>query len=470
MNYSKNIRVRFAPSPTGELHLGGARTALSNFLFARNRGGKFLLRIEDTDLERSKKSHTKQIINSLDWLGLQFDEEIIYQSNRSEQYSKYLKLLLKSGAAYRCFASKEELEEIRKETNSYQYNGLWREKSDVEINEQIELGKSYTIRLKTPNNGFIVLKDMIYGDIKIQNNEIDDFIIMRSDGSPVYNFTNTIDDHYMNISHVIRGEDHISNTPKQMHLYTALGWEIPKFAHLPMILGEDKKRLSKRHGANSIETYRDDGYLSEALINYLALLGWNPGTDEEIMDLSQIVSKFDLRRVQKKSAVFDPRKLSWVSSQYLIKKDSSKILESIRTIDPFWGNDKDDSFCIRVVKLMKSRSNSLIEIIEGSSYFFTAPKIFNPKDLKKVWKDKTGQIISEIFELYTISDIWEKEHIENIFKNYIEYSGYSFGQVMRPMRIAICGSLTGPSLFELMELLGSEETNSRLNFLIKENK
>ena len=321
MSQLNNIRVRFAPSPTGELHLGSARTALFNYLFTKNNQGKFLLRIEDTDTERSRKVHIEQAINSIRWLGFKPDEEIVFQSRRSKIYKKYLNLLLTSGKAYRCFASKQELQSIREKTNSFQYNGLWRNRSDEEINEQLELGSPYTIRLKTPNEGNIVFDDLIYGEIRVSNSEIDDFIIIRSDGSPVYNFTNVVDDHDMSISHVIRGEDHISNTPKQLHIYQALGFENPSFAHLPMILGEDKKKLSKRHGAESVESYRDKGFQPGPLINYLALLGWNPGTNEEIMDLPQLISKYDLQKVQKKSAVFDSRKFSWISSQYLSKQN-----------------------------------------------------------------------------------------------------------------------------------------------------
>ena len=418
MNPSNNVRVRFAPSPTGELHLGGARTALSNFLFARNRGGKFFLRIEDTDLERSKKRFINQIIKSLEWLGLQWDDEIIFQSKRSDQYKQYLKILLQSGSAYRCFASRDDLEKIRKETSSYQYNGLWRNRTNQEINEQLTKGIPYTIRLKTPKTGFMDLKDIIYGDIRVSNSEIDDFIIMRSDGSPVYNFTNVVDDHGMRISHVIRGEDHISNTPKQIHIYSALGWEIPKFAHLPMILGQDKKRLSKRHGATSVESYRYEGYQPDALINYLALLGWSPGTDEEIMNISELVSKFDLTRVQKKSAIFDPKKLNWISSQHLTMQDQNEILNLIRSIDPDWGKSKDKTYCMKVVNLMTSRSRSLTEIIEGSRYYFIAPKVFQKESIKKIWKDTTRQIIEEIIQLYTDTDVWNIEDLEKTFKDY----------------------------------------------------
>ena len=469
-NPQDNVRVRFAPSPTGELHLGGARTALSNFLYAKSRGGKFLLRIEDTDLERSKKSFTDQIIDSIEWLGMRWDEEIVFQSNRSDHYKKYTESLLQSGAAYRCFATKDELVNIRAQTDSYQYNGLWRDRDEKEINEQLANGVPYTIRLKTPEIGSIKIQDMIYGDIRVSNTEIDDFIIVRSDGSPVYNFTNVIDDNEMRITHVIRGEDHISNTPKQIHIYSALGWGIPKFAHLPMILGQDKKRLSKRHGAASVESYRGQGFQPEALLNYLALLGWNPGTDEEIMDLSKIISKFDFGRVQKKSAVFDEKKLNWISSQYLINQDVNETLNEIRAIKPEWGKKRNKIFCLNVIKLMAVRSTSLRDIIAGSEYFFKAPKTFNNKDLKKVWNKATGQILTEICELYTSSESWNEKNIEKVFKKYIENSNYNFGQVMKPMRLAICGSLTGPSLFEIMELLGNEDSIKRLNYIIKENK
>ena len=468
MNFSNNIRVRFAPSPTGELHLGGARTALSNFLFAKSKGGKFLLRIEDTDLERSKKSFTDQIIDSIKWLGLQWDEEIVFQSNRSNHYNKYLKLLLLSGAAYRCFATKDELVNMREESGSYQYNGLWRDRDEKDINQQLESGVPYTIRLKTPESGFIKLQDMIYGNIRVSNSEIDDFIIARSDGSPVYNFTNVVDDKNMRITHVIRGEDHISNTPKQMHIYSALNWEIPKFAHLPMILGQDKKRLSKRHGAASVNSYREEGYQPQALINYLALLGWNPGTEEEIMELPGLISKFDFSRVQKKSAVFDEKKLSWVSSQHLINQDVNETLDAIRLIEPGWGKNKENHFCLNVIRLMTVRSNSLKDIIKESNYFFKPPNVFFDTNLEKIWDQKAHGDIKEIIKLYSALNSWGQVDIEKIFKDYIKNKNYGIGRLMKPMRIALCGSLTGPSLFELMRLLGKQETINRLDYALNQ--
>ena len=461
-------RLRFAPSPTGQLHLGGARTALSNYLYAKKNGGQFLVRIEDTDLERSKKEHIDQICDSLQWLGLNWDEELVYQSKRGESYNNSLEDLLSSGKAYRCFASKEELEQIRKEAGSYHYSGLWRNKSDNDINIELEKKTPFTIRLRSPNDGHTVFNDMIYGNISISNSEIDDFIIARSDGSPVYNFTNVIDDQNMNITHVVRGEDHISNTPKQILIYKAFSWEPPIFAHLPMILGEDKKRLSKRHGATGVQSYRDEGFQPESLLNYLALLGWNPGTEEEIMDLDQLVSKFDISKVQKKAAVFDQKKLNWISSQHLALQNDQDILDRIRLISTEWGIKEDNSFCLCVINIMKTRSRSLVDLIDQAGYFFNDPSSFNENDVQKTWKEDSQVILEEVIQMLGNIDDWTANELELILKKYMENNGYGFGKVMKPVRLGLCGNLQGPSLFDIMELLGKEVVINRLNYIIKE--
>tara|TARA_B100000959_G_scaffold287325_1_gene371104 strand:+ start:59 stop:1450 length:1392 start_codon:yes stop_codon:yes gene_type:complete len=459
-------RVRFAPSPTGQLHLGGARTALSNFLFTKSQGGSFLVRIEDTDLERSKTEHTDQICDSLKWLGLHWDEEMAYQSENGSSYEKGLDSLLESGKAYRCFASKEELDDIREGSDSFHYPGIWRDRQEKEIQREIDEGTPFTIRLRTPQTGNTEFNDLIYGSITVSNTEIDDFIIARSDGSPVYNFTNVIDDQAMGITHVIRGEDHVSNTSKQILIYEALGHDTPEFAHLPMILGEDKKRLSKRHGATGVDEYRRSGYQPGALLNYLALLGWNPGTEEEIFDLDELVNKFDLGKVQKKSAVFDHKKFNWVSSQHLMAQDSSDLLENVIEMDPRWGEDHDRS--LRMIDLMKPRSNSLVDLIDRSGYLFGKPEEFNEAELAKVWKEDTPGIMKDLgTRLEPISD-WASSKLESRFKEFMEETGLGFGRVMRPLRLALCGSLQGPSLFEIMELLGKEESLNRINYAISE--
>ena len=463
-------RVRFAPSPTGQLHLGGARTALSNYLFTKNQGGKFLVRIEDTDLERSKKEYTNQICQSLDWLGLKWDEELVYQSSNSSVYKSYIDALIKNNKAYKCFASKKELDEIRNESNSFHYPGIWRDRDVGDINNEIKKGSPFTVRLKTPQYGKTSFEDLIYGNISVQNNEIDDFIIARSDGSPVYNLTNVVDDSLMEITHVIRGEDHVSNTPKQILIYHALGFKVPIFAHLPMILGEDKKRLSKRHGAAGVNEYESMGYQPDALLNYLALLGWNPGTDEEIFDLGSLVKNFDIRKVQKKSAIYDQKKFNWISSQHLMKEDSAKVLNRLASIDPEWGEYKSQDYLLKVIDLMKPRSNSLADLIDQSQYFFSSPKNFEPTQLKKVWKQDTSEKIIALKNDLDSINSWAANELESNFKSFTDQKGIGIGKVMQPMRLLICGSLQGPSLFDLMELIGKEESLKRINYAINEFK
>ena len=461
-------RVRFAPSPTGQLHFGGARTALSNYLFTKNQGGKFLVRIEDTDLERSKKEYTDQICQSLDWLGLKWDEELVYQSSNTSVYKSYIDTLLKNNKAYMCFASKKELDEIRKESNSFHYPGIWRDRDVGDIKNEIKKGSPFTVRLKTPQDGKTSFDDLVYGNISVENNEIDDFIIARSDGTPVYNLTNVVDDSLMAITHVIRGEDHVSNTPKQILIYNALGFEVPTFAHLPMILGEDKKRLSKRHGATGVNEYESMGYQPDALLNYLVLLGWNPGTEEEIFDLDSLVKNFDIRKVQKKSAIYDQKKFNWISSQHLMKEDSEKVLNRLASIDPEWGEYKSQDYLVKVIDLMKLRSNSLTDLIDQSQFFFSSPKKFDSAQLKKIWKQDTSEKIIDLKNVLNSINSWAANELESNFKSFTDQKGIGIGKVMQPMRFIICGSLQGPSLFDLMELIGKEESLKRINFAIKE--
>ena len=464
-----NLRVRFAPSPTGQLHIGGVRTALFNFLFARNNNGKFLVRIEDTDRERSKQEYTDQICDSLEWLGLNWDDELVFQSMRTERYQDVVANLLKQGKAYRCFASRDELEIIRKETGSYQYPGIWRDRSAGEIKTELSKGTPYTIRLRSPQVGTTKVDDIIYGNIHVANSELDDFILIRSDGSPVYNLVVAVDDHDMNISHVIRGEDHVSNTPKQILIYQALNWDIPNFAHLPMILGSDGKRLSKRHGATGLQSYRDKGYQPIALLNYLALLGWNPGTEQEIMHSVELISKFRLDQVHKKSAIFDRKKLDWISGQYLARQKNQDILSGIRNIQPHWGQSRNGDYCSSVIELLKCRSRSLMELIEQSEYFFNDPDNYNPENVKTFWEDDAGIILETLLEkLNKLSD-WESSAIEIEFKNLMNKNHFGLGQIMKPVRFAICGTVNGPSLYSVMALLGRDSCiyriDSALNFL-----
>lgn len=463
---SEQTRVRFAPSPTGQLHLGGARTALFNWLFARKHGGKFLLRIEDTDKLRSKQEYTDQICDSLKWLGLDWDEEIVFQSSRTDLYKSAIKKLLETGKAYRCFCSKEKIAEERKQAemsgSGYYYSGTCRNLDEKIVQSKIDNGKSFSVRILVPE-GYTEFDDNIYGKIRVNNKEIDDFIIARTDGSPVYNLVVAIDDNDMEITHIIRGEDHISNTPKQLMIYNALNYPIPEFAHLPMILGPDKKRLSKRHGATGVQEYRERGYLANALNNYLALLGWNPGTEQEVFSLDELIKQFSIERVQKKSAVFDERKLQWMSGQHIYKKTAAEILNSVRSNDPDWRKSDDVKYVLKVIELMKERVKSLRDIQEMTSVFFEDPNNYDVKAVKKKWKDKSVNALIVKFEKSLAKiELWDAEQIEIVLRNLAEHENISAGKIIHPTRLALSGTDSGPSLFAMMELLGQETCLRRL--------
>jgi len=458
---NSSIKVRFAPSPTGELHLGGTRTALFNWLFAKKHDGKFFLRIEDTDLKRSKEKFTEQILDSLQWLGLHWDQPLMYQSQRMDIYKERVKDLLKSGKVYRCYCSKNDLQSAR-DAGSYLYPGTCRNLSDEDTKWRLNQSQSFTLRLKLPK-GETTYQDLIYGDIYVQHKELDDFIVIRTDGTPTYNFSAVIDDHDMEITHVIRGEDHVSNTPKQILLYQALGYNEPVFAHLPMILGPDKKRLSKRHGAPGVQKFKDDGYLPESLLNYLALLGWNPGTEEEIFSLQQLVENFDLKQVQKKGAVWDEKKLHWLSGQHVMNTPTDTLLESIRTIDPDWGKGSEISFLISIIEMLKVRSKSLHDFFQQSDYFFNDPVSFSADELKKGWKDETvNQSIEKLLNQMAAISNWREKDLEKEIKSFAEDQQLGLGKIIMPIRLAVCGTLNGPSIFEILELLGRDTSLRRI--------
>lgn len=460
--------VRFAPSPTGQLHIGGVRTALFNYAFAKKFKGSFLLRIEDTDKARSKDKYTEQILESLSWLGLEFDDEPLKQSSRFDRYKEVINHLIDTGNAYRCFASNEELEHIRQQSGSYLYPRIWRDRSKEEVDAKLLNKDEHTIRMRIPVEGDISFKDLVYGKINTKFSELDDFIIARSDGSPTYNLTVVVDDNDMNISHVIRGEDHISNTPKQMLIYKSLGWTIPKFGHLPMILGSDGKRLSKRHGAKGTSEYKDLGYLPDTLINYLALLGWNPGNNDEIFDFNYLQENFSLDKVNKKSAVFDTTKLEWVSSQNIFKISSAKLVDIVSEFDPTWcgeGNSLD--YLVNVIDLIKDRIKTLSDIKENSFYFFNHPIEYDESAMKKCWGENTKDILNSFQgELSNLND-WNSSNIDESINKCVNVINVGKGKLMQPLRIALTGALIGPSIPDLMNLLGKETCLIRIKNILK---
>ena len=461
-----NYRVRFAPSPTGQLHLGGARTALFNYLFAKRSKGKFLLRIEDTDRERSRHEYVEQILDSLSWLGLDNDDEPIFQSSRSDRYSEIVERLLANRTAYRCFATEKELNKIREETKTFLYPGLWRDRSDNDVQSKMDAGESFTVRLRTPLSGSTSFIDQIYNKIETPNKEIDDFVIARSDSSPVYNLVVAVDDHDMGITHVIRGEDHVSNTPKQIMIYQALNWNLPSFAHLPMILGPDQKRLSKRHGAAGVQAFREQGYLPEALNNYLALIGWNPGTDQEMFNMEQLAETFDLGKVNKKSAVFDDKKLNWISGHHLMFRSNKDILDNIRSLIPEWGKTESDVYVMKVIDQLKVRSKTLIQLAEQSKYFFTDPESIDKEAKMNSWKDNTRELLATYFKHISELDDWDQNSLESLLRTVANDAGVGAGKIIHPVRLALSGITHGPSLFIMMELLGKERCTRRIRTVI----
>jgi glutamyl-tRNA synthetase len=463
----QNIRVRFAPSPTGFLHVGGARTAIFNWLFARKYNGKFFLRVEDTDAERSGQEMVDAIIDGMKWLGLDWDDEIIYQSQRIERYSACAGELLNQGKAYKCFCSKEELDAKRdkakqeKRDFKYRHARTCYNRSAEEIKAYENEGRPYVIRFLLPE-GETRFRDEVYGDIKVTHKELDDFVIVRPDGYPVYHLAVVVDDHEMGMTHVIRGDDHLSNTPKHVLLFQSFGWQIPVFAHVPLILGQDKQRLSKRHGATAIGEYAKAGYLAEVMFNFLAILGWSSGDDREVFSRKELLAEFSLPGIQKKGAIFDEKKLEWMNGQYLNDMPDSAFAELVKKELAAKGNDPRIP---TIAALLKPRTRLLTEIAEAADYFFNPPLTYEEKGVQKHWKD--GQVI--IGQLAEIRDallsMVEFDHaaLEEVLRELCEKLNLSAGKLIHPLRLALTGRTFSPGIFEVIELLGKEETVGRIN-------
>ena len=461
-----NPIVRFAPSPTGYLHIGGARTALFNWLYAKKNNGKFLLRIEDTDLERSKSEYIDQITDALSWLGLDWDDDIVLQSKNKSRHEEVVHQMIEAGTAYRCFLSKEELDDLRKKSEEkkelFRVPKTYRDCSLDEQQALIDDGKSFTVRLKIPD-GITEFSDLVYGTIKVDNKELDDFIIARSDGSPTYNFVVAIDDSDMNITHVIRGDDHLANTPKQILVYQALGLEIPTFAHLPMILGSDKKRLSKRHAATNVQEYRDKGFTSTAIINYLSLLGWNPDSEQEIFDINELVDSFNFAQVQKKPATFDEKKLLWVSGQQMAIMKTDDAIRELESLDNNWGADQDNQYKSDVINLIKDRSKTLNDLIEISDVFFKENIVYDKEISQKTLDSSTVKIIEDLHQALSSEDDWKRDALESIFDNLMTQHELGLGKLIKPIRFALTGLGYGPGIFDMMILLGKNRCLNRLS-------
>lgn len=462
--------VRFAPSPTGYLHIGGARTALFNWLYAKKNGGTFLLRIEDTDVERSKAEYIDQITDALSWLGFDWDNNVVLQSKNKSRHKEVVNQMIEAGTAYRCFLSKEELDTLRQESEKkkelFRVPKTYRDYSLDQQQALIDEGKAFTVRLKIPD-GITEFSDLVYGTIKVDNKELDDFIIARSDGSPTYNFVVAIDDSDMNISHIIRGDDHLANTPKQILVYKALGLAIPIFAHLPMILGADKKRLSKRHAATNVQEYKEKGFTPTAIINYLSLLGWNPDSDQEIFNINELISAFNFNQVQKKPATFDEKKLLWVSGQQMARMETSAAVKEVESLDSNWGMNQDSKYKNDVIALVKDRSKTLNDLIEISDVFFKESISYDEEMSKKILDDSSIQIVADLHEALNIEENWRKDTLESIFDNLMTQHELGLGKLIKPVRFALTGLGYGPGIFDMMILLGKDRCLNRLSEAVK---
>lgn len=472
MEKKSPVRVRFAPSPTGWLHIGGARTALFNWLFARHHNGQFLLRIEDTDRARSNAEMTQGILDSLAWLGLDWDEEIVYQAQGIDRHKAVAAALLDGGRAYRCFCTPESLQAKReaaeKAGGGYVYDGSCRALSDEAVAAKLDEGTPFTVRFKAPE-GETVFNDAVRGTVTVQNNEIDDFIILRSDGTPVYQVAVVVDDHDMGITHVIRGDDHLSNTPKQILIYRAMDWAEPRFGHVPMILGPDKKRLSKRHGATAVGEYKDAGFLPEAVTNYLALLSWSPGDDREILSQADLVEAFSIDKVSKNASVFDEAKLEWMNGQYIYALSDKDLLERVLPGMEAAGllslplKSEKEALMRQIVPLLKERMKRVTDFPELSAYFFNDPKEYEEKAAKKHWlKEGVTERMEAIVSLYEGLDAWTEEALESSLRQLAESLEVGAGKLIHPIRLAVTGRGSSPGLFELLTVLGQETVLRRL--------
>ncbi len=495
---SKPVRVRFAPSPTGPLHIGGVRTALFNYLFAKQHGGTFYLRIEDTDQNRFVPGAEAYIMEALEWLGIAPDETIgknekfgpYRQSERKALYKQYADQLINSGWAYYAFDTAESLDNLRKtaeqEGKTFIYNHTVREQLDnsltnsaEKVAERISNGEEYVIRFKTPVGETLHLNDIIRGDIKFDTNLLDDKVLFKSDGMPTYHLANIVDDHLMETSHVIRGEEWLPSLPLHELLYKAFGWEAPKFAHLPLILKPvGNGKLSKRDGdklgfpvfpldwndpvsGEKSSGYRGKGFFPGAVVNFLALLGWNDGTDQELFTLEELVAKFDLGRVHKAGAKFDPEKNKWFNHHYLVQQSDASLAIPFAAILEEKGINKDISFVEKVVGLVKERATFVTDLYDLSDFFFVAPSAYDEKAAKN-WKEDTGSIMQELISVVENIGDFTSVNIETIVKDWMAKNEIGMGKVMQPFRLSLVGALKGPHLFDIVEMIGKEETVQRI--------
>lgn len=458
------LTTRFAPSPTGYLHVGGARTALYSWLYAQKNGGDFILRIEDTDLERSTQASVDAIMDGMNWLNLEWTKGPYFQTQRFDRYKEVIEQLISSGNAYRCYCTPEEVEAMREEAREKgekeKYNGMWRERTDYPED------KPYVIRFKNPLDGNVVINDLVKGDITISNEELDDLIIARSDGSPTYNLTVVVDDWDMGVTHVVRGDDHVNNTPRQINILKALNAPLPAYAHIPMILGDDGKRLSKRHGAVSVMQYRDDGYLPEALLNYLVRLGWSHG-DQEIFSREEMIELFDLSGCNRAPSAFNTEKLIWVNQHYMKTLSPSYVAEHLAWHMADQGITTDNGPALEeIVKVQADRVKTLKEMAEISRYFYVDFTEFDATAAKKHLRPVAQEPLKVVKEKLAALESWQPEAIHAEINATAEQLEVGMGKVGMPLRVAATGAGNSPSLDLTLALLPKEKVLARIDMAL----
>jgi len=489
-----DIRVRFAPSPTGFLHIGGLRTALYNYLFAKHHNGTFILRIEDTDRNRYVEGAVDNLLDVLEWAGVIPDEGPrqggdvgpYFQSERLDLYKKYAQQLLDNGFAYYAFDTPEEIDALRdkaqKEKNVFKYDASVRDGlrnslnlPEDEVQTLLESGTAHTIRLKIPHDRDFEFTDLVRGSVKFHSSQVDDQVLIKSDGFPTYHLANIVDDHLMNISHIIRGEEWLSSVPKHLYLYECLGWDVPQLAHLPLIFNPDGSKMSKRDIQSlsdlptgkvdpDVQTYISSGYEKAAIINYISLLGWNPGDDREVMTLQELISDFDIARVNKAAAIFDLQKLNWLNGQHLAQKDVHELTSELKAMVTAEGQSIDDEdYFDQVIELLHSRLHFKKDFLEMSHYFFHEPEAYDPKTVKKRWKADSEKLLLEFLDNISKLDDFEKHSIEEALQQVVAKHEVGAGRLIHPVRLAVSGVGFGPGLYDMLHVLGKDKVMKRIH-------
>jgi len=476
-------RVRFAPSPTGYLHVGGLRTALYNYLFAKRNNGTFVLRIEDTDRNRFVEGAVENLIKALKWAGLDFDEGPetggdfgpYMQSQRLDIYKKYADELIEKGKAYYCFCTPERLKALKEEQEKQKlpqakYDKLCLHLTKKEVENKLASGTPKVVRLNVEGNHTIKFDDIIREHVEFESNNVDDQVLIKSDGYPTYHLANVVDDHLMKITHVIRGEEWLSSTPKHVLLYDAFDWERPIFAHLPLLLNPDRSKLSKRQGDVAVEDYRDKGFLKDALVNFVALLGWNAGDDREFYYIDELIKSFSLERVNKAGAVFDLQKLNWLNAEHLRKKSSSELLADLRIEiqkSIFKSQNFSDDYLSQIIDTMKERVSFIKEFIDTCTYFYEVPSEYEQKSVEKNWNPETPEHLNKLKEEFASLNNPTKEDFETALSKVSEELNVGKGKLIHPLRLAVSGQSTGPGMFDLLFILGKDEVVKRIEAAIK---